>query len=49
MAEYDNDLLRATYGIDKLARLVRIKAEYDPDNFFHRNVNIKPAEPQGAI
>jgi FAD/FMN-containing dehydrogenase len=49
MAEYDNDLLRATYGTDKLARLARIKAEYDPDNFFHRNINIKPADSRGTI
>ena len=49
MAEYDNDLLRATYGTDKLARLAGIKAEYDPDNLFHRNINIKPAEPRGTI
>ena len=49
MAEYDNDLLRATYGTDKLARLARIKAEYDPDNFFHRNINIKPAGSRATI
>jgi FAD/FMN-containing dehydrogenase len=24
-------------------RLTELKAKYDPDNFFHRNVNIKPA------
>lgn len=28
---------------------VNSMAEYDPDNFFHRNVNIKPAESQEAI
>lgn len=43
LTEYDDDRLRATYGHDKLARLRSVKAEYDPDNVFHRNVNIKPA------
>ena len=43
MAEYDDDRLRSTYGQDKLTRLRSVKAEYDPGNVFHRNVNIKPA------
>jgi len=30
------------YG-GKLEKLARIKAEYDPENFFHRNNNIAPA------
>jgi FAD/FMN-containing dehydrogenase len=32
--------LRAQYE-----RLTAIKAKYDPHNIFHRNVNIKPAQP----
>ncbi len=26
-----------------MARLIQIKAQYDPDNFFRRNPNIAPA------
>jgi FAD/FMN-containing dehydrogenase len=41
MTDESPDRLRATYG-DNLERLARVKAAYDPDNFFRVNQNIAP-------
>jgi FAD/FMN-containing dehydrogenase len=42
MMEEGQERVQATYG-SNYERLARIKTQYDPDNVFHVNQNIKPA------
>ena len=41
MTEDEGDRVAAAYGTN-YDRLVRLKQQYDPENFFHLNQNIKP-------
>jgi FAD/FMN-containing dehydrogenase len=43
LGDEGEDRVKAAYG-DNYARLAEIKRRYDPDNFFHLNQNIKPAD-----
>jgi FAD/FMN-containing dehydrogenase len=42
MMDEGRDRIRATYR-DNYERLRAVKADYDPDNFFHVNQNVEPA------
>ncbi len=42
MDDEGEDRIRGTYR-DNYDRLAKVKAKYDPDNFFRVNQNIQPA------
>ena len=46
MTEEESDRVVAAYGAN-YDRLAQIKKQYDPDNLFHLNQNIKPSPRQG--
>lgn len=48
IGEEGRDRVVAGFGRENYERLAAVKAQYDPDNVFHLNHNIKPAESSEA-
>ena len=45
LVEADEDRVRATYGGRSTGASPGSRPQFDPDNVFHLNANIKPAKP----
>ena len=48
LSEDDGDRLEAVYGPETYRRLVALKENYDPTNFFRINQNLRPTSGGGA-
>lgn len=43
VSDVDNTRVRSTFGAEKYRRLVAVKHQYDPDNVFRLNQNVRPS------
>jgi len=47
LVDEPQERVRAAYGEQTYARLVRLKDRYDPENFFRMNQNVRPSQEVG--
>ena len=48
-AHLPEERVRTAYDPEKFRQLVALKDNYDPDNLFRLNQNIKPSSRSGAV